>query len=133
MMEWVTEAGRQRQMGQVLLENGSKNGSNESQVEDGSKNGSNESQVEDGSKNGSNESQVEDVGGEGVDANGAASRRRHFTADRGVSWPWDSPGVTACVLRPCEVLYVPGSWYHATLNLDAYNVFVSTFVREKSQ
>ena len=106
-MEWVTEAGRQRQMGQVLLENGSKNGSNESQVED--------------------------VGGEGVDANGAASRRRHFTADRGVSWPWDSPGVTACVLRPCEVLYVPGSWYHATLNLDAYNVFVSTFVREKSQ
>jgi len=120
MMEWVTEAGRQRQMGQVLLENGSKNGSNESQVEDGS-------------KNGSNESQVEDVGGEGVDANGAASRRRHFTADRGVSWPWDSPGVTACVLRPCEVLYVPGSWYHATLNLDAYNVFVSTFVREKSQ
>lgn len=32
-----------------------------------------------------------------------------------------------CVLEPGDVLYLPAFWYHATVNLDSYNVFVSSF------
>jgi hypothetical protein len=35
-----------------------------------------------------------------------------------------------CTLHPGEVLYIPPMWYHATLNLDDFNCFVSTFVDE---
>lgn len=35
-----------------------------------------------------------------------------------------------CLCHPDEILYIPNEWYHATLNLDDYNVFVSTFVQE---
>ena len=33
-----------------------------------------------------------------------------------------------CVLLPGELLYFPVGWLHGTLNLDEYNVFISTFV-----
>lgn len=33
-----------------------------------------------------------------------------------------------CVIGPGELLYFPTNYYHATLNMDAYNVFVSLFV-----
>lgn len=33
-----------------------------------------------------------------------------------------------CVLHPGELLYFPSQWMHGTLNLDPYNVFVSTFI-----
>ena len=38
--------------------------------------------------------------------------------------PWE------CTLYPGEFLYFPDQWHHATLNLDPYNVFVSTFTTE---
>ena len=33
-----------------------------------------------------------------------------------------------CTIGPGEVLYFPSMWMHATLNLDAYNVFMSLFI-----
>lgn len=36
-----------------------------------------------------------------------------------------------CVLGPTELLFFPKDWWHATLNLDEYNVFVSTFVSDE--
>jgi hypothetical protein len=39
--------------------------------------------------------------------------------------------VTECTLGPGEVIYIPPNWWHATLNLDEYNAFVSVFTREK--
>lgn len=36
-----------------------------------------------------------------------------------------------CVLSPTELLFFPKDWWHATLNLDEYNVFVSTFVADE--
>lgn len=33
-----------------------------------------------------------------------------------------------CTLRAGQALYFPSSWYHATLNLDAYTTFVSAFL-----
>lgn len=59
-----------------------------------------------------------------------AGNQTGLEADPGVAWPAGVPGATACVLEPCEVLYIPSQWWHATLNLEDYNVFVSTFVRE---
>jgi hypothetical protein len=38
--------------------------------------------------------------------------------------------VLACTLAAGEALYIPSQWWHATLNLDDYNAFVSSFVRE---
>lgn len=35
-----------------------------------------------------------------------------------------------CVAGPGELLYFPKGWWHATENLDDYNVFVSTFVHD---
>ena len=35
-----------------------------------------------------------------------------------------------CTLHPGEMIYFPNEWYHATINLDNYNVFVSTFTTE---
>ena len=42
----------------------------------------------------------------------------------------EEAGVTACTVRPGEAIYIPFNWWHATLNLDAYNVFTSAFVLE---
>lgn len=38
--------------------------------------------------------------------------------------PWE------CTLYPGEMIYFPDMWYHATLNLDTYTAFVSTFTTE---
>lgn len=35
-----------------------------------------------------------------------------------------------CEHKPTELLYFPKEWWHATLNLDDYNVFVSTFISD---
>lgn len=35
-----------------------------------------------------------------------------------------------CTLGPGDVVYFPDNWYHATLNLDPYTAFVSTFTTE---
>jgi Cupin-like domain len=35
-----------------------------------------------------------------------------------------------CTLEPGDILYFPHAWYHATINLDPYTVFVSTFTME---
>lgn len=35
-----------------------------------------------------------------------------------------------CTVHVGETIYIPRDWYHATLNLDTYNVFVSVFTRE---
>jgi len=39
-------------------------------------------------------------------------------------------GVLGCTLLPSEILYIPNDWWHATLNLDPYTAFLSTFTRE---
>lgn len=33
-----------------------------------------------------------------------------------------------CTIFPNELLFFPSSWMHATINLDKYNVFISTFM-----
>jgi hypothetical protein len=35
-----------------------------------------------------------------------------------------------CTLEPGDILYFPDMWYHATINLDPYTAFVSTFTQE---
>mmetsp|Transcript_569 Transcript_569/g.1002 ORF Transcript_569/g.1002 Transcript_569/m.1002 type:complete len:341 (-) Transcript_569:597-1619(-) len=35
-----------------------------------------------------------------------------------------------CTLDPGDIIYFPNHWYHATINLDPYTVFVSTFTTE---
>jgi hypothetical protein len=39
-----------------------------------------------------------------------------------------SANLQECVIHPGEILYFPAMWMHATLNLDAYNVFMSVFI-----
>jgi len=39
-------------------------------------------------------------------------------------------GVVECTVAEGEALYIPPGWWHATLNLEAWNVFVSTFTHE---
>ena len=39
--------------------------------------------------------------------------------------------VLGCVCNAGDVLYLPDGWLHMTLNLDEYNVFVSSFVYDK--
>eukprot|EP00472_Partenskyella_glossopodia_P002916 CAMPEP_0197523392 /NCGR_PEP_ID=MMETSP1318-20131121/8332_1 /TAXON_ID=552666 /ORGANISM="Partenskyella glossopodia, Strain RCC365" /LENGTH=265 /DNA_ID=CAMNT_0043076069 /DNA_START=128 /DNA_END=925 /DNA_ORIENTATION=+ len=38
-----------------------------------------------------------------------------------------------CVISPGEVLYFPYGWYHATLNIGAETVFISTFTQEHEE
>mmetsp|Transcript_48292 Transcript_48292/g.71575 ORF Transcript_48292/g.71575 Transcript_48292/m.71575 type:complete len:180 (-) Transcript_48292:222-761(-) len=38
--------------------------------------------------------------------------------------PWE------CTLSPGEMIYFPDGWHHATINLDPYTAFVSTFTTE---
>ena len=35
-----------------------------------------------------------------------------------------------CTLNPGDIIYFPNMWWHATLNLDEYTAFVSTFTQE---
>ena len=39
-------------------------------------------------------------------------------------------GVLTCTCGEGEVLYIPPQWWHATLNLDAWTFFISTFTQE---
>ena len=38
-----------------------------------------------------------------------------------------------CTISFGEALYFPSQWYHATLNLDKYTAFVSTFTDGESK
>lgn len=35
-----------------------------------------------------------------------------------------------CTLDPGDIIYFPNEWHHATINLDVYTAFVSTFTQE---
>ena len=35
-----------------------------------------------------------------------------------------------CTVHPGELMYFPTHWYHSTLNIDPYTVFMATFTRE---
>lgn len=50
-----------------------------------------------------------------------------WVAREGLALPAD---MLSCTCFPGEVIYVPPMWWHATLNLDGYNAFVSTFTQE---
>ena len=39
--------------------------------------------------------------------------------------------VLGCTCEPGDVIYVPPMWWHATLNLDPWTFFVSTFTQER--
>lgn len=41
--------------------------------------------------------------------------------------------VLSCVCSAGDVLYLPSGWLHLTLNMDEYNVFVSSFVYDKGE
>ena len=43
---------------------------------------------------------------------------------RGKNLPWE------CTLEEGDMIYFPDKWHHATINLDSYTVFVSTFTTE---
>jgi Cupin-like domain len=40
------------------------------------------------------------------------------------------PPIMECTLDPGDVIYFPDHWWHATINLDPYTAFVSTFTTE---
>jgi len=42
-------------------------------------------------------------------------------------------GVLGCVCDAGDVLYLPDGWLHMTLNMEEYNVFVSSFVYDKGE
>ena len=35
-----------------------------------------------------------------------------------------------CTLNPGDLIYFPNHWWHATINLDPYTAFISTFTTE---
>jgi hypothetical protein len=41
------------------------------------------------------------------------------------------PGVLQCTLEAGQVVYIPPLWWHATLNLEEWTAFVSTFTHEE--
>jgi Cupin-like domain len=45
-------------------------------------------------------------------------------------YPYIYPKPWQCTVRPNEALYFPHAWWHATINLDRYTAFVSTFTTE---
>jgi hypothetical protein len=56
----------------------------------------------------------------------ALDRRRHAGDARNES-------VLECIVGEGEAIYIPSQWWHATLNHEAYNVFISTFTLEKGR
>ena len=40
------------------------------------------------------------------------------------------PSYYECTLDPGDIIYFPDMWWHATINLDTYTAFVSTFTQE---
>jgi len=47
-----------------------------------------------------------------------------YTSLKDEDLPWE------CTLHPGDMIYFPDHWYHATLNLDHYTAFVSSFTTE---
>jgi hypothetical protein len=45
-------------------------------------------------------------------------------------YPYIEPKPWQCTVMPNEMLYFPHAWWHATINLDRYTAFVSTFTTE---
>jgi Cupin-like domain len=45
-------------------------------------------------------------------------------------YPYIEPKPWQCTIMPNEALYFPHAWWHATINLDRYTAFVSTFTTE---
>jgi Cupin-like domain len=45
-------------------------------------------------------------------------------------YPYIQPKPWQCTVLPNEALYFPHAWWHATINLDRYTAFVSTFTTE---
>jgi Cupin-like domain len=54
-----------------------------------------------------------------------AGRNTKSTGGRDVGY---RDGLQECVLLKGDMLFFPSGWFHATLNLDTYNVFVSLFL-----
>jgi hypothetical protein len=57
-------------------------------------------------------------------------RHLHWVISRGDPELLESAAVMECTLGPGDVIYVPPSWFHATLNLEPWTAFVTTFTRE---
>ena len=45
-------------------------------------------------------------------------------------YPTVSPKPVECTLEPGDLIYFPNHWWHATVNLDPYTAFISTFTTE---
>ena len=41
--------------------------------------------------------------------------------------------LSECTIVPGDILYFPSGWYHATLNLNSYTAFVSTFTQGEDE
>ena len=46
------------------------------------------------------------------------------------SVPTQNKEISECTVEEGEIIYIPPNWWHATFNLDEYNVFVSVFTLE---
>jgi len=40
------------------------------------------------------------------------------------------PPPLECTIYPGDIIYFPDMWWHATINIDDYTAFVSTFVQD---
>lgn len=45
-------------------------------------------------------------------------------------YPTATPKPYECTLHPGDAIYFPNQWWHATINLDRYTAFISTFTTE---
>lgn len=48
-------------------------------------------------------------------------------------YPQHSESVWECTLAPGQAIYFPDRWWHATINLDPFTAFVSTFTMEHDE
>jgi hypothetical protein len=67
--------------------------------------------------------------GEGAGKGWSASQESSLQS--WLSTSLSTASLLSCELGPGQVLYIPPSWWHATLNSQQYNTFVSTFTRER--
>lgn len=59
----------------------------------------------------------------------ASRSNRHTIFGKGLQEHHNTP-LYECTLLPGDLLYFPNNWYHATINLDPYTAFVSSFTTE---